>query len=189
MTGDNAAFGQDISQAAKIAVTDAGQFKGFSFELDAQDDGGTPEGGLLHVANSGDILAGLLTNAIIEIFEQLLERQGGQRRKAQVRLADDPAGGDGIGNRHHAQAGLPGFEVSVWQGLYVPKGTPKPVMEKITKALQTALANPTLMQRFVELGTIPASKEEATPEALRVRLKSEIDKWAPIIKKAGVYAD
>jgi tripartite-type tricarboxylate transporter receptor subunit TctC len=87
------------------------------------------------------------------------------------------------------EAGLPGFEVSVWQGLYVPKGTPKPVMEKLTNALQTALANPTLMQRFVELGTVPASKEEATPEALRVRLKSEIDKWAPIIKKAGVYAD
>ena len=86
------------------------------------------------------------------------------------------------------EAGL-GFEVCVWQGLYVPKGTPKPIMEKITKALQTALANPTLMQRFVELGTVPASNEEATPEALRVRLKSEIDKWAPIIKKAGVYAD
>jgi branched-chain amino acid transport system substrate-binding protein len=45
MTGDNAAFGQDISQAAKIAITDAGQFQGFSFELVAEDDGGTPEGG------------------------------------------------------------------------------------------------------------------------------------------------
>jgi branched-chain amino acid transport system substrate-binding protein len=45
MTGDNAAFGQDISQSAKIAVSDAGQFQGFSFELVAEDDGGTPEGG------------------------------------------------------------------------------------------------------------------------------------------------
>jgi len=87
------------------------------------------------------------------------------------------------------EAGLPGFEISVWQGLYVPKGTPKPVIDKLVQALQTALANPTLQQRFTELGTIAASKTQATPEALRVQLKSEIDKWAPIIKKAGVYAD
>jgi tripartite-type tricarboxylate transporter receptor subunit TctC len=87
------------------------------------------------------------------------------------------------------EAGLRNFEVSVWQGLYVPRGTPKPVMEKLTRALQTALANSTLKQRFVELGTVPASLERATPEALRAHLKAEIDKWGPIIKKAGVYAD
>jgi len=45
------------------------------------------------------------------------------------------------------------------------------------------------MKRFDELGTVPASKQAATPEALRKHLKAEIDKWAPIIKKAGVYAD
>ncbi len=87
------------------------------------------------------------------------------------------------------EAGLPGFEVSVWQGLYVPKGTPKAVIDTLVKALQTALADPALRKRFEELGTEPASKESATPEALRKHLKSEIDKWAPIIKKAGVYAD
>jgi len=87
------------------------------------------------------------------------------------------------------EAGLRDFEVSVWQGLYLPRGTPKPVVEKLTKALQTALANPTLKQRFIELGTVPASKERATSEALRAHLKAEIDKWGPIIRKAGVYAD
>jgi len=87
------------------------------------------------------------------------------------------------------EAGLPGFEVSVWQGLYVPKGTPKPVIDMLVKALQTALADPTLGQRFADLGTVPATREQATPEALRAHLKAEIDKWAPIIKKAGVYAD
>ncbi|OGW29434.1 MAG: hypothetical protein A2X56_04780 [Nitrospirae bacterium GWC2_57_13] len=87
------------------------------------------------------------------------------------------------------EAGLPNFEVSVWQGLYVPKGTPKPIIDKLVHALQTSLANPTLKQRFDDLGTVPAGKEAATPEALRKHLKAEIDKWAPIIKKAGVYAD
>jgi tripartite-type tricarboxylate transporter receptor subunit TctC len=87
------------------------------------------------------------------------------------------------------EAGLPNFEISVWQGLYVPKGTPKEVIDKLVKALQESLADPTLKQRFNELGTIAVSKEQATPEALRKHLKAEIDKWAPIIKKAGVYAD
>ena len=87
------------------------------------------------------------------------------------------------------EAGLPGFEVSVWQGLYVPKGTPKPVIDTLTKALQTALADPALKKRFEELGTDAASKEDATPAALRKHLKAEIEKWGPIIKKAGVYAD
>jgi len=87
------------------------------------------------------------------------------------------------------EAGVPNFEVSVWQGLYVPKGTPKPIIDALVKALQTALADPTLQKRFVELGTVAAPKEHATPEFLRAHLKAEIDKWAPIIKKAGVYAD
>ena len=78
MTGDNAAFGQDISQAAKLAVTDAGKFQGFSFSLDAEDDGGTAEGGAAvankFVANpqvaaiAGHIFSGA-TKAAIPIYE------------------------------------------------------------------------------------------------------------------------
>jgi len=87
------------------------------------------------------------------------------------------------------EAGLKGFEVSVWHGLYAPKGTPKPVVETLTKALQVALKDATVKQRFGDLGTEPVAEKRATPEALRAHLKSETDKWGPIIKKAGVYAD
>jgi tripartite-type tricarboxylate transporter receptor subunit TctC len=87
------------------------------------------------------------------------------------------------------EAGLKGFEVSVWHGLYAPKGTPKPVIETLTKALQVALKDATVKQRFGDLGTEPVAEKRATPDALRAHLKAEIDKWAPIIKKAGVYAD
>ncbi|HYY24326.1 MAG TPA: tripartite tricarboxylate transporter substrate binding protein BugD [Candidatus Udaeobacter sp.] len=87
------------------------------------------------------------------------------------------------------EAGLKGFEVSVWHGLYAPKGTPKPVIDKLTKALQDALKDQNVKQRFGELGTEPIAENRATPEALRKQLKSEIDRWSPIIKKAGVYAD
>jgi len=87
------------------------------------------------------------------------------------------------------EAGLKGFEVSVWHALYAPKGTPKPVIDALTKALQVALKDNNVKQRFAELGTEPVAEDRATPAALRAHLKTEIDKWGPIIKKAGVYAD
>ena len=87
------------------------------------------------------------------------------------------------------EAGLKGFEVSVWHALYAPKGTPKPGIDKLTKALQDAMKDSTVKQRFEDLGTEPIALNRATPDALRTHLKAEIDRWTPIIKKAGVYAD
>ena len=87
------------------------------------------------------------------------------------------------------ESGLKGFEVSVWHALYAPKKTPKPVIDTLTKALQAALKDKVVKERFADLGTEPVVEKRATPEALRTHLKAEIEKWAPIIKKAGVYAD
>jgi len=88
-----------------------------------------------------------------------------------------------------AEQGLPNFEVAVWHGLYAPKGTPKPVIDKLVAALQTAVQEQTFRVRLADLGAEPVSKDKATPESLRNHLKAEIDKWGPIIKKAGQYAD
>ncbi len=87
------------------------------------------------------------------------------------------------------EAGLPGFEVTVWNGMWVPKGTPLPVINKLSAALQQALASPLINERFADFGTKPVAQDQATPEALRVRLKSEIEKWRPIVTKAGIYAN
>jgi len=87
------------------------------------------------------------------------------------------------------EAGLKGFEVSVWHGLYAPKGTPKAVIDKLVNSLHVALKDENVKQRFAELGAEPVAENRATPAALGAHLKAEIDKWSPIIKKAGVYAD
>jgi tripartite-type tricarboxylate transporter receptor subunit TctC len=87
------------------------------------------------------------------------------------------------------EQGLKGFEVAVWHGIYAPKGTPKPVLDRLVASLQTALKDSNVKLRLADLGTEPVSQARATPEALRTFLKSEIEKWGPIIKKAGVYAD
>ncbi|OGQ79686.1 MAG: hypothetical protein A3F90_18690 [Deltaproteobacteria bacterium RIFCSPLOWO2_12_FULL_60_19] len=87
------------------------------------------------------------------------------------------------------EAGLPNFEIVIWHGLYAPKGTPKPVIDQLTKALQVAIKDATVKQRFADLGAESVVEKRATPEAHKAFLKAEIDKWGPIIKKAGVYAD
>ena len=88
-----------------------------------------------------------------------------------------------------AEAGLPGFELSIWHAMYAPKGTPKPVVDKLVASLQAALKDAALQKRFADLGSTVVSPDKQTPEALGRHLKAEIDKWMPIIKKAGVYAD
>jgi tripartite-type tricarboxylate transporter receptor subunit TctC len=87
------------------------------------------------------------------------------------------------------EQGLKGFEVVVWHGLYVPKGTPQPVVDKLVAALQAAVKDPDFKSSLAKLGAEPVAVERASPEALRKLLTSEIQKWDPIIRKAGQYAD
>ena len=87
------------------------------------------------------------------------------------------------------EQGVKGAEVTIWHGLYAPKGTPKPVIDKLVAAMQQALHDPGVQQKFADLGAVSYPPEMQTPQALQRHLKSEIDKWSPIIKKAGVYAD
>jgi tripartite-type tricarboxylate transporter receptor subunit TctC len=87
------------------------------------------------------------------------------------------------------EAGLKGFELGVWHGIYAPKGTPSAVVQKLTAALQSALKDPTLIARFNDINTEPVAQEKATPEALAAMLASEVDRWAPMIKAAGQFAD
>lgn len=88
-----------------------------------------------------------------------------------------------------SEAGLPGFELAVWHGLYSPKGTPQPVLQRLNLSLQRALADPALIQKFSTMGTAPVEASRVTAQALSTHLKAQINSWGPIIKKAGAYAD
>jgi tripartite-type tricarboxylate transporter receptor subunit TctC len=87
------------------------------------------------------------------------------------------------------EQGLKGFELVVWNGLFAPRGTPKAALDKLVAALQVAVQDPAFRARMADLSSEPASLAGATPEALRDLLKAEVEKWTPIIKKAGVHAD
>ena len=84
------------------------------------------------------------------------------------------------------EAGLPGFHMTLWSGLWVPKGTPKDVIARLNTAAVEAMADPAVQKRLNDLGLEMPAREQQTPQALGAWHKAEIDKWWPIIKKAGI---
>jgi tripartite-type tricarboxylate transporter receptor subunit TctC len=84
------------------------------------------------------------------------------------------------------EAGAPGLHMTIWYGLWAPKGTPKDVIAKINAAVVEALADPMARQRFSELGLDIPPRNQQTPEALAAHHRAEIDKWWPMIKEANI---
>ena len=87
------------------------------------------------------------------------------------------------------EAGLPGMYLSVWFGLWAPKGTPKDVIAKLNLAARAALADPGMGSRLADLGQEIFPADQQTPEALAALQKAEIEKWWPIIKAANVKGE
>jgi tripartite-type tricarboxylate transporter receptor subunit TctC len=84
------------------------------------------------------------------------------------------------------EAGLPGFYVTIWFGLWAPKDTPKDIIAKLNAATVAALADPTVKEKLAKLGQQVSMREQQTPETLGALQKSEADKWWPIIKAANM---
>jgi tripartite-type tricarboxylate transporter receptor subunit TctC len=88
-----------------------------------------------------------------------------------------------------SEAGVEGFDINISFGLYAPKGTPKPVMAQLTGALQKSVGDSEVRQRLEAMGISAVSVDQASPEALRVHLKNEIDTLGGLLVKAGVKAN
>ncbi len=87
------------------------------------------------------------------------------------------------------EAGLPGFHMTLWSGLWVPKGTPKEIVAKLNAATVDALNDPAVRKQFENLGLQMPPKDKLTPDALGAWQKAEIAKWWPMIKAANVKVD
>ncbi len=85
-----------------------------------------------------------------------------------------------------AEAGMPGFQASLWYGLWAPKDTPKEIIARLNTAMLEALAHEETRKRFADLGIDTPPREQQTPDALRAFQKTEADKWWPIIKAANI---
>ncbi len=87
------------------------------------------------------------------------------------------------------ESGVKGLDISVWYGVWTPKGTPKDIIEKLNAAAMAAMADPAVRKRFGDLGLEVPARELQTPEALGAFQKAEIEKWWPVIRAAGIKGD
>jgi tripartite-type tricarboxylate transporter receptor subunit TctC len=87
-----------------------------------------------------------------------------------------------------AEAGVPEFLFQGWNAVFAPRGTPAPVVEKLAGALGAALDDPATRRRIEELGAIPAAPEQRGPEALGALVRSEVARWAEVVRAAGIEA-
>ena len=127
-----------------------------------------------------DLLCDLTTQALPHIHAGRVKAYAVTTRSRIAVLPDTPT---------LQESGLDGFEVVVWHGMYAPKGTPLPALDKINAALRAALRDPAVATRLTELGAHIVPEAAQTPAGLRDRLAAEIEKWTPIIRAAGVSAD
>lgn len=127
-----------------------------------------------------DIYCDQTTSAIPYIQARSVKPMAVTTRGALAQLPGVPTAG---------AAGLPGFEISIWHGLYAPRGTPRPVVDRLNLALRNALQDPRVVNRLNELGSPPEPAERQTPEAHRAHLAAEIERWRPILQAAGQFAD
>jgi tripartite-type tricarboxylate transporter receptor subunit TctC len=127
-----------------------------------------------------DVLCDQTTQTIPHIKAQKVKFYGVTTKQRIQALPDAPT---------LDEQGLKDFEVVVWHGVYAPKGTPKEALDKLNAALRAALKDPGVANRFAELGAQVVPDAKQTPAGLRDWLKAEIDKWGPVIRKAGTFAD
>jgi len=131
-----------------------------------------------------DLMAGHIDLVVDQVSNSLPHARGGVIKAfavtAQGRLASAPD------IPTVDEAGVPGLYMTIWYGLWAPKGTPKDVIVKVNAAVAEALADPTVCRRFTDLGLDVPPRDQQTPEALAAHHKAEIEKWWPLIKAANI---
>lgn len=129
------------------------------------------------LGNQVDVLCDQTTQTIPHIAANSVKFYGVTTQNRIQKLPDAPT---------LDEQGLKGFEVKVWHGIYAPKGTPPEALAKFNEALKTALKSPAFTERMAALGAEIVSEERQTPESLHKWVKSEIEKWTPILKAEGM---
>ena len=146
---------------------------------------------IVHYRGAAPATQDLLSGQIDMMFDQaanaLPQIRGGRIRPYAVTAKTRLAAAPDIPTVD--EAGLPGFYMAVWHGIWAPKATPQPIIAKINAAIVESLADPGVRTKLGDLGQEIPPREQQTPEALRAHHKAEIEKWWPVIKAAGIKVE
>ena len=174
-----AAFGSvGIGGPAKVWASDFQKKLGIEFQF-------VPYRGAAAIVQ--DLIAGQIDLGCVEASNVVAHLSGGKIKSYAVLSASRWAAAPDIPTID--EAGLPGFQMTFWHGLWVPAGTPSDAIAKLDAAAVDALADPTVRARLAQAGQDVLPREQQTPQALGAHHKAEIDKWWPIIKAAGIKAE
>jgi tripartite-type tricarboxylate transporter receptor subunit TctC len=174
-----AAFGSvGIGGPAKVWASDFQKKLGIEFQF-------VPYRGAAAIVQ--DLIAGQIDLGCVEASNVVAHLGGGKIKPYAVLSAARWAAAPDIATID--EAGLPGFQMTFWHGLWVPAGTPPDAIAKLAAAAADALADPTVRARLAQAGQDVLPREQQTPGALAAHHKAEIEKWWPIIKAAGVKAE
>jgi tripartite-type tricarboxylate transporter receptor subunit TctC len=132
------------------------------------------------VGGQVDYMCDQIVNAVLQIKGGTIKAYAIATPKRNPALPDVPT---------TREAGLPEFQVSAWNALFAPKGTPKPTIDKLNAALGKALDDPKTRSRLLELGSDIPEGEGRTPQALAELVKNEVARWTPILQASGIVAN
>lgn len=145
---------------------------------------------IIHYKGSGpalqDVIAGHVNSTFDQAATALTQVRAGRVRPLAVTAKTRLASAPDIPTVD--EAGLPGFYMSIWHALWVPKGTPHDVVMKLNAAAREALADPAIKKKLEGIGQEIPPVDQQSPEALRAFQKAETDKWVPVIRNAGIKA-
>src|SRR3954469_4926085 len=131
-----------------------------------------------------DLVAGQIDMIVDQVSNAITQVQAGRIRAYAIADTKRLAAAPDIPTAE--EAGLPGFQISLWNGLWAPKGTPKDVIAKLNAAVLDALGDPGVRKRLADVGLEIPPPERLTPQALGAYQKAEMEKWWPIIKAANI---
>lgn len=132
-----------------------------------------------------DVIAGHIPFMIVDLQPALQQIKEGKVRVLGVTTPKRVAAAPEIPTI--AEAGLPGYELVAWQGVVAPANTPRPIVDALAAQIAKLLANPATIERFTSIAIepLPAS----TPDSFADYIKTEVDRWATIVKNSGAEAE
>ena len=145
---------------------------------------------IVHYKGSGpalqDVIAGHVNSTFDQAATALGQVKAGRVRALAVTAKTRLAAAPDIPTVD--EAGMPGFYMSIWHGLWAPKGTPQDVVMKLNGAAREALADPAVKKKLEDIGQEIPAADQQSPDALRAHHKAETEKWFPVIRNAGIKA-